>query len=30
MTPWDKLRSMPDPAQYLKPGTTLKQLDAIS
>ena len=30
MTPWDKLKSLPDAAQYLKPGITLERLDAIS
>lgn len=30
MTPWEKLRSLPDAAQYLKPGVTLEGLDAIS
>jgi len=30
MTPYDKLRSLPKPEQYLKTGTTLKQLDAFS
>ena len=30
MTPWDKLRSLPDAGQYLKPGVTLERLDAIS
>ncbi len=30
MTPWEKLRSLPDAGQYLKPGTTVERLDAIS
>ena len=30
MTPHEKLRSLPDAARYLKPGTTLERLDAIS
>jgi len=29
MTPYDKLKSLPNPGQYLKPGLTLKQLDDI-
>lgn len=30
MTPYDKLKSLPDAAQYLKPGITFQQLDAIA
>ena len=30
MTPYEKLKSLPNPAQYLKSGTTFKQLDAIA
>ncbi len=30
MTPWDKLRSLPDAGQYRKPGVTLEGLAAIS
>ncbi len=30
MTPWDKLRSLPDAARHIKPGITLEGLDAIS
>ena len=30
MTPYDKLKSLPDASQYLKPGTTFEQLDAIA
>lgn len=30
MTPYDKLRGLPDPEQYLKPGTTFKQLEKIA
>lgn len=30
MTPYDKLKSLPDARQYLKPGTTFEQLDAIA
>jgi len=30
MTPYDKLRSLPNAAQYLKPGITFDQLDAIA
>ena len=30
MTPYDKLKSLPDAKQYLKPGMTFKQLDAIA
>lgn len=30
MTPYDKLKSLPDAAQSLKPGTTFKQLDAVA
>lgn len=30
MTPYDKLKSLPDAAQYLKPGLTFEQLDAIA
>ena len=29
MTPYDKLKSLPTPEQYLKPGLTFKQLDDI-
>lgn len=29
-TPYDKLKSLPDAAQYLKPGITFEQLDAIA
>ena len=29
MTPYDKLKSLPNPEQYLKPGITLTQLDDI-
>lgn len=29
MTPYEKLRSLPEVESYLKPGTTLKELDAI-
>jgi len=27
MTPYDKLKSLPDAAQYLKPGITFETLD---
>jgi hypothetical protein len=30
MTPYDKFTSLPKPAQYLKPGRTLRQLEAIA
>lgn len=30
MTPYDKLKSLPDADQYLKPGITFEQLDAIA
>ena len=30
MTPYEKLHSLPRPSQYLKPGVTLKQLDAFA
>jgi len=30
MTPYEKLRSLPKPSQYLKPGITFKQLDAFA
>ncbi|RCN57173.1 DDE-type integrase/transposase/recombinase [Acidiferrobacter thiooxydans] len=30
MTPYDKLKSLPEAHQYLKPGITFKQLDAIA
>lgn len=30
MTPYDKLKSLPQAEQYLKPGITLKSLDAIA
>jgi len=30
MTPYDKLKSLPDAAQYLKPGITFKHLDDIT
>jgi len=30
MTPYDKLKSLPNPAQYLKPSVTFEQLDAIA
>ena len=30
MTPYDKLKSLPDAEQYLKPGITFQQLDAIA
>ena len=30
MTPYDKLRSLPDADAHLKPGTTFEQLDAIA
>lgn len=29
MTPYDKLKSLSEPEQYLKPGLTFKQLDDI-
>ena len=30
MTPYEKLRSLPEAESYLKPGTTLEKLDAIA
>lgn len=30
MTPYEKLKSLPDAEKYLKPGTTFEQLDAIA
>ena len=30
MTPYDRLRSLPDASQYLKPGVTFEQLDDIA
>ena len=30
MTPYDRLRSLPDAPQYLKPGVTFEQLDDIA
>ena len=30
MTPYEKLRSLPKPSQYLKPGITFKQRDAFA
>jgi transposase InsO family protein len=30
MTPYDKLRSLPDAQQYLKPGHTFEQLDTLA
>ena len=30
MTPYDKLKSLPDAEQYLKPGITFQKLDAIA
>lgn len=30
MTPYDKLRSLPDAGQYLKPGITFQALDAVA
>lgn len=30
MTPYEKLKSLPDAKQFLKPGTTFEQLDAIA
>lgn len=30
MTPFDKLKSLPDATLYLKPGITLEQLDAVA
>ncbi len=29
MTPYDKLKSLPDAEQYLRPGVTFAQLDRI-
>ena len=29
MTPYEKLKSLPNAAQYLKPGMTFKKLDDI-
>jgi len=30
MTPLEKFKSLPDAAQYLKPGVSFKDLDAIA
>jgi hypothetical protein len=30
MTPYEKLKSLPQASQYLKPGVTFEQLDAIA
>mgnify|MGYP001571058589 FL=1 len=30
MTPYEKLRSLPETESHLKPGTTLEKLDAIA
>ena len=30
MTPYDKLKSLPDAEGYLKPGTTFEKLDEIA
>ena len=30
MTPYEKLKSLPDAKQYLKPGFTFQQLDDIA
>jgi len=30
MTPYEKLKSVPDAERYLKPGTTFEQLDEIA
>jgi hypothetical protein len=30
VTPYEKFRSLPQGESYLKPGTTLKRLDAIA
>ncbi len=30
MTPYEKFRSLQRPSQYLKPGVTLKKLDAFA
>ena len=30
MTPYDKLKQLPDAEQYLKPGITFKQLEKIA
>ena len=30
MTPYERLRSLPDAPQYLKPGVTFEQLDDIA
>jgi transposase InsO family protein len=30
MTPYDKLKSLPNPERYLKPGITFEQLDALA
>ncbi len=30
MTPYEKLKSLPDAKQYLKPGTTFKELDELA
>ena len=29
MTPYEKLKSLPEAAAYLTPGTTFQQLDAV-
>ena len=29
-TPYEKLKSLPEAAQYLKPGVTFAQLDALA
>jgi hypothetical protein len=30
MTPYEKLKSLPDAAQYLKPGVSFQALDALA
>jgi len=30
MTPYEKLKSLPGAEQYLKPGTTFKELDELA
>ena len=30
MTPYEKLKSLPNPERFLKPGLTLEQLDALA
>ena len=30
MTPYDKLKSMPEAGSYLKPGVTFEQMDKIA